>query len=223
MMRIRLDESVRSPWCRMKRWFGSCGSWYRWSMRSVLNSEAAALDAVDLVALVQQQLGEVGAVLAGDAGEADAGKAGSHTANDFLIFFAVVGKVLGCKGSGADNTHRTKKDIKHLWYFVELSLAEKTSHRENSRIMGNGDIPGTQVGAVLEHGRKLVNLKRPFALANPFLQIEYLPLAGKAENGSNGDSERKKEDCRDQRQDDIENSLQHSSYIRWSRFFPVSM
>ena len=36
-------------------------------MRSVLNSEVAALDAVHLIALRQQQFGKVGAVLAGDA------------------------------------------------------------------------------------------------------------------------------------------------------------
>jgi hypothetical protein len=47
----------------------TCGSWYRWSMRSVLNSEAAALDAVHLVALLEQEFGQVGAVLAGDAGD----------------------------------------------------------------------------------------------------------------------------------------------------------
>ena len=38
-------------------------------MRSVLNEDDAALDAVHLVALGEQQLGEIGAVLAGDAGD----------------------------------------------------------------------------------------------------------------------------------------------------------
>ena len=66
---MRLEESVRSPWCRMNLRLGLVRILVQVVDAVGVEQRGAALDAVDFVALAQQEFGEVGAVLAGDAGD----------------------------------------------------------------------------------------------------------------------------------------------------------